>query len=175
MFFMDGTQKKNEIVKESYNTLILCCFFIYEIKKKIVTNNKKRLNSYIWHSGCPNYQITAFVSFFQDCWVVEGRLGWLYLINSLQIKEWYNSFIICKILLYIFNIFLFDKHLKLNGKMFVTQNVLHSCHFLQHISLGFFSGKRYFNDILWIQEYDNNTLLLAAIRYKKTRNTTIES
>jgi hypothetical protein len=59
--------------------------------------------------------------------------------------------------------------------MFVTQNVLHSCHFLQHISLGFFSGKRYFNDILWIQEYDNNTLLLAAIRYKKTRNTTIES
>ena len=47
--------------------------------------------------------------------------------------------------------------------------------FLQHISLGIFSGKRYFNDILWIQEYDNNTLLLAAIRYKKTRNTTIES
>ena len=25
---------KNEIVKESYNTLILCCFFICEIKKK---------------------------------------------------------------------------------------------------------------------------------------------
>jgi hypothetical protein len=25
------------------------------------------------------------------------------------------------------------------------------------------------NDILWAQTYDNNTLLLAAIRYKKTR------
>ena len=63
-------------------------------------------------------------------------------------------------------------------KSFVTQNVLHSCQFLQHtfsISLGIFSGKRYFNDILWIQEYDNNTLLLAAIRYKKTRSTTMES
>jgi hypothetical protein len=57
--------------------------------------------------------------------------------------------------------------LKLNGKKLVPQNVLHSCHILQHISLGNFSGKRYFNDILWIQEYDNTTLLLAAIRYKK--------
>ena len=25
--------RKNEIVEESYYTLILCCFFIYEIKK----------------------------------------------------------------------------------------------------------------------------------------------
>ena len=57
-------------------------------------------------------------------------------------------------------------------KKFVTQNVLHSCHFLQHISLGIFSGKRYYNDILWIQEYDNNTLFLAAIRYKRSRSTT---
>ena len=47
--------------------------------------------------------------------------------------------------------------------------------FLQHILLGMFSGKRYFNDILWKQVYDNNTLLLAAIRYKKTRSTTTES
>jgi hypothetical protein len=31
-------------------------------------------------------------------------------------------------------------------KKFVTQNVLHSWHFLQHISLGILSGKRYFND-----------------------------
>jgi len=58
---------------------------------------------------------------------------------------------------------------------FVPQNVLHSWHFLQLISLGIFSGKRYFNDILWKQAYDNNTLLLAAIRYKKTRSTTMES
>jgi hypothetical protein len=47
--------------------------------------------------------------------------------------------------------------------------------FKGHILLGIFSGKRYFNDILWIQEYDDNTLLLAAIRYKKTRSTTMES
>jgi hypothetical protein len=46
--------RKNEIVKESYimyYTLILCWFFICEIKKKLVTNNKKLLNSYICHSG----------------------------------------------------------------------------------------------------------------------------
>jgi hypothetical protein len=35
--------------------------------------------------------------------------------------------------------------------------------FLQHISLGIFSGKRYLNDILWIQACDINTLLLGAI------------
>ena len=62
---MDGTQK-NEIVEESYYTPSLCCFFIYEIKKKLVTNNKKLLNSYICHSGCPNYQITAIVFLFSD-------------------------------------------------------------------------------------------------------------
>ena len=66
-------------------------------------------------------------------------------------------------------------HGPLDGKKFVIQNVLHSYHFLQHISLEIFSGKSYFNDILWMQEYDNNTLLLAAIRYKKTRSTTMES
>ena len=102
--------RKNEIVEESYYTLILCCFFIYEIKKKLVTNNKKRLNSYIWHSGCPNYQITAFAFFnIQLCWVAGGVVwGWLYLIDSLQIKQLYNSFIICKILIYIFNIFIWQ-------------------------------------------------------------------
>jgi hypothetical protein len=30
--------------------------------------------------------------------------------------------------------------------------------------MAFFSGKRYFNDILWAQAYNNNTRLLAAIR-----------
>jgi hypothetical protein len=34
--------------------------------------------------------------------------------------------------------------------------------------MAIFSGKRYFNDILWAQAYNTNTLLLAAIRYKKT-------
>ena len=38
----------------------------------------------------------------------------------------------------------------------------------------FYSGKRYFNDILWAQAYNNNTLLLAAIRYKKTRSKVIK-
>jgi hypothetical protein len=37
-----------------------------------------------------------------------------------------------------------------------------------------FSGKRYFNDILWAQAYNNNTLLLSGIRYKKTRITVME-
>jgi hypothetical protein len=43
-----------------------------------------------------------------------------------------------------------------------------------NISMSIFSGKRYFNDILWAQAYNNNTLLLAAIRYKKTRSTAME-
>ena len=38
----------------------------------------------------------------------------------------------------------------------------------------FFSGNRYFNDMSWAQAYNNNTLLLAAIKYKKTRRTTLE-
>jgi hypothetical protein len=40
--------------------------------------------------------------------------------------------------------------------------------------MAIFAGKRYFNDILWAQAYNNNILLLAAIRYKKTRNTAIK-
>jgi hypothetical protein len=28
-----------------------------------------------------------------------------------------------------------------------------------------FSGKRYLNDIVWAQAYNNNTLLSAAIKY----------
>jgi hypothetical protein len=32
------------------------------------------------------------------------------------------------------------------------------------------SWKRYFNDILWAQAYNNNTRSLAAIRYKMTRS-----
>ena len=70
--------------------------------------------------------------------------------------------------MYIFNIFLFDKHLKcIRKKKFVT-------HFQQHISMAIFSGKRYFNDILLAQACNNNTLLLAAIRYKKKRSKVIK-
>jgi len=40
--------------------------------------------------------------------------------------------------------------------------------------MAIFSGKRYFSDILWAQPYNNNTLKLATLRYKKTRSTAIE-
>jgi hypothetical protein len=40
--------------------------------------------------------------------------------------------------------------------------------------MAIFSGKRYFNDILWTQAYNNNTLLLVAIKYKKTGSTAME-
>jgi len=40
--------------------------------------------------------------------------------------------------------------------------------------MAIFSGKKYFNDILCAQAYNNNTFLLAAIRYKNTRSTAIE-
>jgi hypothetical protein len=33
--------------------------------------------------------------------------------------------------------------------------------------MAIFSGKRYITEILWAQAYNNNTLLLAAISYKK--------
>jgi hypothetical protein len=40
--------------------------------------------------------------------------------------------------------------------------------------MAIFSGKRYFYDILWAQAYNNHTLLLSALKHKKTRNTAIE-
>ena len=45
------------------------------VKKKIVTNNKKLLDSYICHSEYPNYQITAIVFLFSDRFG-KGE-GWL--------------------------------------------------------------------------------------------------
>ena len=54
-------RKKNEIVEESYYTLIFCSLFICEIKKYQIPIIKKLLNSYICHIGCPNYQITSIV------------------------------------------------------------------------------------------------------------------
>ena len=77
------------------------------------------------------------------------------------------------ILVYIFNIFLPNKPLKFNGKKCVTKCVP----LLAFLTTYFddnFSGKRYFNDILWAQVYNNNTLLLSVIRNKKTRSTAIE-
>jgi hypothetical protein len=65
MFFMDGTQK-NEIVEgKLLHTQPLLLLYLWD-KKKLVTNNKKLLDSYISHSGCPNYQITAIVFLFSD-------------------------------------------------------------------------------------------------------------
>jgi hypothetical protein len=40
--------------------------------------------------------------------------------------------------------------------------------------MAFCSGNRYFNDISWAHAYNNNTLLLAAIKYQKIRNTALE-
>jgi hypothetical protein len=39
--------------------------------------------------------------------------------------------------------------------------------------MAIFSGKRYISEILRAQTYNNNTLLLAEISYKKTRSTAI--
>jgi hypothetical protein len=53
MFFMDGTQKKwNCQGKLHYvlHTHPLLILYLWD-KKKLVTNNKKLLNSYICHSG----------------------------------------------------------------------------------------------------------------------------
>jgi hypothetical protein len=84
-FLPFNSQKKFNCEGKLLHTHPLLYLYLWD-KKKLVTNNKKLLNSYIWHRGCPNW-------------------GWLYLIDSLQIKQLYNSFIICKILVYIFNIF----------------------------------------------------------------------
>ena len=55
----------------------------------------KLLNSYIWHSGCPNYQFTAFVFFI--FWLVgegevwfEGDSTWL--INYKKRIRYYQFF-----------------------------------------------------------------------------------
>ena len=75
----------NEIVEESYYTVNLCCFFIYEIKQ-LVTNNEKLWILIFCHIGCPKYQIAAIVFFyFQVSWGGRGVVwGWLALVNSMQ-------------------------------------------------------------------------------------------
>ena len=72
MFFMDGTQKKWNCQGNLLHNHPL--MFLYLWDKKLVTNSKKLLNSYIWQSRSPNYQITAFV-FFIFRSVGEGW-GW---------------------------------------------------------------------------------------------------
>ena len=57
------------------------------------------------------------------------------------------SFIIYMILVYLFNICDLTNPWNSMEKKVITQNVLHSWHSLQHISITIFSGKRYFNDI----------------------------
>jgi len=77
---------------------------------------------------------------------------------------------------YIFNIFLFDKPLKLIGKKSLSLKMCYTPGIFNNIfRYQIFAGKRYINEILWAQAYNNNTLLLAAIKYKKTSSTAIES
>ena len=76
-----------------------------------------------------------------------------------------SSFIISKILVYIFNFFW--QTLEIQLKKVVTQIVLHYWHFWQHISMKIFSGKRYFNEILWSPAYNNNTLPDTGISSNK--------
>ena len=76
------------------------------------------------------------------------------------------SFIISKILVYIFK----KKNwqtLEIQSKKVVTQIGLHFWHFLQHISMNIFAGKRYFNDILWAPAYNNITLSDTGISSNK--------
>jgi hypothetical protein len=68
MFFTDGLQKKWNCQGKLLHTHPLLFLYLWD-KKKIVTNSKKLLNSYIWQSECLNYKITAFVFFyFQVGW-----------------------------------------------------------------------------------------------------------
>jgi hypothetical protein len=77
--------RKNEIVEKSYYTLILCCFFICEIKR-LATKNKKAFEFLYfpeWMSKLTNYCNCLF--YFQVGWGGGGVVwGWLYLVNSLQ-------------------------------------------------------------------------------------------
>ena len=59
-------------------------FFVCEIKNNynVVTNSKKLFISYNWQSGCPNYQMTAFVFFIfkpvgEGEELFEGDSTWL--------------------------------------------------------------------------------------------------
>jgi len=73
MFFMDGTQTKWNCKGNVLHTHPLLFLYLRD-KKKLVTNDKKLLNSYICHSGWTNYQITAIVFFILRS-VGEGEGG----------------------------------------------------------------------------------------------------
>ena len=73
MFFMDATQKKWNCWGKLSHTHPLLFLSL------LATNNKKLLNTYIWHSGCPKYQITFIVRSVGD-WEVwfQGDYSWLF-------------------------------------------------------------------------------------------------
>ena len=60
--------RKNEIVEESYNTHILCCFFICEIKK--TSDQEQKAFEFLYLTKCmsklTNYCICLF--YFQVGW-----------------------------------------------------------------------------------------------------------
>jgi hypothetical protein len=65
MFFMDGTHKKWNCRGKLLHAHPLLFLYLWD-KKKIVTNNKKLLNSYICHSGCWKAMFGDF--FFCNIW-----------------------------------------------------------------------------------------------------------
>ena len=68
---MEGTQKKMKLSRKfiTHSSFAVSLFVRY---KKIATNNKKLLNSYICHSGYPNYCKIVVFNFRS---VGEGE-GW---------------------------------------------------------------------------------------------------
>ena len=70
---MDGTKKKMKLSRKVITHSSFAVSLFVRLKK-IVTNSKKLVNSYICHSGCPNYQITAIVLFIFRS-VGEGGSG----------------------------------------------------------------------------------------------------
>ena len=72
---MEGTQKNMKLSRKVIKHPSFASFLICEIKNNynVDTNNKKLFNSYNWQSGCPNYQMTAFVFFiFKSAGEGEG-------------------------------------------------------------------------------------------------------
>ena len=155
--------RKNEIVEESYYTLILWCFFICEIKN----NNKKILNYY-------DVQITKWLHLSFFIFKSVGRGGvvwwWLYLINPLQktVTQLYRLIPSNSVL----QLFSFDSgySLVVLGKYVLSERVggeerIRYDNLFSNIAFHFFTTIK----LIYILVYQS-----YYIRYKKTRGTAME-